>query len=73
MKRTIIAVKLRASRTTKELGQLSLILLCLAGIIGLMALVKIVPCKKAHPEKDALSCLRHRHVSQRAERATPSR
>lgn len=40
MKKTIIAIKLRSTKKTKELGQLVLLLLGLGAVIGLVALLK---------------------------------
>ena len=42
MKRTIVAIKLRASRKTKEVGQLVLLLLGLAAVIEMFALLKLL-------------------------------
>ena len=40
MKKTILAVRIRAGKKTKELGQLVLLLLGLGAVIGVVALLK---------------------------------
>lgn len=56
MRRTIIAVKLRATKRTRELGQLLLLLLGLFAVIGMMFVIKVGFCKYDYPERTFKQC-----------------
>lgn len=58
--RTLVAIKIRSSKQSRELVQLFLMLLGLFGGIGLIAAAQVLDCKQDHPTKTVRECLRPR-------------
>jgi hypothetical protein len=57
MKRTLVNIKLRTSRLTRELSQLALIIFGMALGFTLFAAVEVVICRDAHPGRSIHDCL----------------
>jgi len=58
VKKTLVNVKIRTGRKTRELLQLSVIFLVLGGLLGAMCGVQYWFCQKDHPGRSFVNCLR---------------